>query len=104
MAFQKTQSEALHFFTNDYTLRKEHAKQYERFGKWILIASLFLGWLAGLWIVLSPAAVALVGAFIGGGVIMNIMRHELPTEKPHNSAAFLLSAIFYTIILLLIGS
>lgn len=48
--------------------------------RWVLIASLFLGWFAGLTIQLSGIAVALVSAFIGGGVIMNVMRHELPEQ------------------------
>ena len=94
---------ALHYFVNDYSLNKEHGEEYRTWGKWVLIISLFLGWFTGLWIILSPTAVALVSAFIGGGVIMNVTRHELPKENPNSSGAFLIAAIIYTIILLTIG-
>lgn len=95
---------SLHYFMNDYSLSKEHGNEYRHFGKWILISSLFLGWLAGIWVQLSETAVALVSAFIGGGVIMNVTRHELPEENPHSLGAFLIASAFYTAILLSIGS
>lgn len=94
----------LHLFLNDYTLNKTQGKAYNHTAKWILILSLFLGWLAGLWFTLSQTAIALVSAFIGGGVIMNVTRHELPTKKPQNLSAFLFSSLIYTSILLIIGS
>ncbi|MBA3817214.1 MAG: hypothetical protein H0X29_12005 [Parachlamydiaceae bacterium] len=94
---------ALHYFINDFTLTKEHGLIYEKLGKWLLIASLFFGWFAGLWIKLPEAAVALVSAFIGGGVIMNVTRHELPQDSPHSLGAFLLASFVYAFILLTIG-
>jgi hypothetical protein len=94
---------ALHYFTIDFSLSRDHGKEYDRVGKWFLIVALFLGWLVGLFVTLSPTAVALVSAFIGGGVIMNVTRHELPKENPHSMGSFLLSAVLYTAILLSIG-
>lgn len=94
----------LHYFTNDYTLSEVYEDDYEHFGKWLLVSFLFLGWLLGLWITLSPTAVALISAFIGGGVIMNVIRHELPQDKPNNLRTFLFAAFLYTIILLTIGN
>jgi hypothetical protein len=90
----------LHYFTNDYSLSEAWGSAYKKTGRWVLIASLFLGWFAGLLITLSQLAVALVSAFIGGGVIMNVTRHELPKEDPGSLGVFLLSAITYTAILL----
>ena len=94
---------ALHYFTNDYTLSKEHTYEYRHVGKWVLALSLFLGWLSGMFIQLSETAVALVSAFIGGGVIMNVIRHELPKDKPNSLMSFLFFCFLYTIILLTIG-
>jgi hypothetical protein len=95
---------ALHYFMNDFSLNQDHGEIYRQSGRWILIASLFFGWLAGVWIELSQTAVALVSAFIGGGVIMNVTRHELPAENPHSLGAFLTGTAAYTMILLAIGS
>lgn len=94
---------ALHYFINDFTLTEDHGEEYSGMGKWLLILSLFLGWLIGLWIKLPAAAVALITAFIGGGVIMNVIRHELPQNKPHSLGSFLAASFIYTGILLLIG-
>lgn len=95
---------SLHYFTNDYSLNQTHEVDYQRWGKWILILSLFSGWLLGVFLTLPPTAVALVSAFIGGGVMMNVTRHELPEENPHSLPAFLFSAAAYTCILLSFGS
>ena len=94
----------LHYFTNDYALSDAYGDTYKRKGKWILITALFLGWIVGFITQLSKTSVALMGAFISGGVIMNVTRHELPSEKPNNVRSFLLSAITYTILLLALRS
>lgn len=94
----------LHYFVNDYSLSDAHGSAYRTLGKWILIASLGLGWLVGFLTELPETAVALVSAFIGGGVIMNVTRHELPEENPHSLSAFLIAAAAYTAVLLTIGT
>jgi hypothetical protein len=93
----------LHYFANDYSLNKNHGREYAKIGKWILVFSLLMGWLVGYWASLSEVAIALVSAFIGGGVIMNVTRHELPMDNPRNLQAFLICAFIYTILLLTIG-
>lgn len=94
---------ALHYFTNDYTLNKEHGSSYGVFEKGLLVISLLLGWLVGYLFVLPEVGVAMVSAFIGGGVILNVTRHELPDETPHSLGSFIFAAVFYTILLLVIG-
>lgn len=93
----------LHYFTNDYSLIEEDALIFDSYGKWILIASLVFGWTIGNLYTMSDAAVALINAFIAGGVIMNVTRHELPAGKPNSSETFLLGAALYTALLLFIG-
>jgi hypothetical protein len=95
---------SLHYFLNDYSLTDAHGEQYDKFAKWILIASLFQGWIVGSYYQLAAPAVALISAFIGGGVIMNVTRHELNADSPHSLKAIIVAAIVYTIVLLGIGS
>lgn len=94
---------ALHYFTNDYSLSESHGKSYDRYGKWILTISLISGWFLGLFFTISQTAVALVSAFIGGGVIMNVIRHELPKEFANDLKTFLIATLFYAALLLTIG-
>ncbi len=93
----------LHYFVNDFNISKEHPITYGSKARWLLILSLFCGWLTAFFWQLPAAAVALISAFIGGGVIMNVTRHELPKGNPHSLGAFFWAAIFYTALLLTIG-
>lgn len=95
---------ALHYFVNDYSLSSTYGERYDKNAKWILVLFLFLGWTCGLFFVLSQTAIALVSAFIAGGVIMNVTRHELPEENPHSLGSFLISSAVYTVVLLSLGS
>lgn len=94
---------ALHYFTNDYALSKAHGQEYGHLGKWILVFSLYAGWFVGIYYVLHPVAIALLSAFIGGGVIMNVTRHELPEGNPNSLGAFLVACLLYTAVLLSLG-
>jgi len=94
---------SLHYFAIDYSLNKAFKAQYNHIAKYLLIACLFAGWLSGFFLILPASAVALVSAFIGGGVIMNVTRHELPMDHPTSLPSFLLATGIYTLILLLIG-
>ena len=91
---------ALHYFMNDYSLTEAHGMEYRKYGKRFLILSLFLGWLIGILTQIPEAGVALMSAFIGGGVIMNVTRHELSHANPNNLGIFLFAAFTYTVILL----
>lgn len=94
----------LHYFVVDFSQSKKHGKEYDQTSKWILVGSLFLGWLLGEKVTISETAVALISAFIAGGMMMNVIRHELPKENPNHLGAFILSALLYSGILLFIGT
>ncbi len=94
----------LHLFVNDNALREKLGTAYQTKQQLLLVIALFLGWMTGYMLELPGPAVALVSAFIGGGVIMNVTRHELPAENPTSTPVFIFSAIAYTLILLFVGS
>ena len=92
---------ALHFFINDHNLYKTHENAYDQIGRTLMVASLLLGFFIGLSTSLSDSAIALVVAFISGGMIMNVFQHELPAGyRPHTSKPFALGACVYTLILI----
>lgn len=90
----------LHFFTNDYTLNRENPGFHQGIGRWVLVAALFGGWIVSQNWVISPAAIALVNAFIAGGVIMNVTRHELPSDNPNSTLSFIIGAAIYSLVIL----
>jgi hypothetical protein len=91
----------VHFVVNDYGLRKDHKDAYDRAGRWVLAAAIFVGWMIGLLTEISEAALAVLFAFLAGGVVLNVLKEELPEERESRFWAFALGAAAYSAILLL---
>lgn len=92
---------AVHFVVNDHGLREDHKETYHRFGRWLLAASVLGGWTLGLFGNISEAALAVLFAFLAGGVMLNVLKEELPEERQSRFWAFVLGAGAYTVVLLL---
>ena len=86
---------ALHFVVNDHGLREHHKDAYLRKGRWILAAAVVLGWVVGLLTEIPEVAIAVLTAFLAGGVIMNVLKEELPEERERRFWAFALGAAFH---------
>lgn len=91
---------ALHFVVNDFGLRENHKHAYHNLGRWILAAAIILGWVIGVGSELSQAAIALLFAFLAGGIILNILKEELPEERQSHFWSFALGAGIYAVLLL----
>ena len=93
----------LHFLANDQSLVEHHGERYRRTGRWLLVAALLSGWLTGIapGLEIRPEVLALVLAYVAGGAIMNILRHELPdTDRTTDVVAFALGATLYGVLFL----
>ncbi|MDP9475389.1 MAG: hypothetical protein M3R38_06815 [Actinomycetota bacterium] len=91
---------ALHFLVNDYGLREHHKEAYLRAGRWVIAAAVVSGWGVGLLTEIPEVAIAVLTAFLAGGVIMNVLKEELPEERQSRFWAFALGAAMYTMVLL----
>lgn len=91
---------ALHFLVNDFGLRQDHKSTYRRAGRWVLAAAVILGWLLGLITKVGEAATAVLFAFLAGGVILNVLKEELPEERRSRFTPFALGAGLYAALLL----
>ena len=89
----------LHFVVNDHGLREHHKDAYHRVGRWILVLAILLGWALGALTEIPEAAVGLVIAFLAGGVVLNVLKEELPEERESRLWAFLAGAAGYTVLL-----
>ena len=90
----------LHFVVNDQGLREDHGEAYDRIGRWILAAAPLLGWGMALVYTLPPLAIAALFAFLMGGVVLNVLKEELPDERESRFSAFAGGAAFYAVLLL----
>jgi hypothetical protein len=91
---------ALHFVVNDYGLRQHHKELYHRRGRWVLAATVYVGWVLGMTVQLPEALIALPLAFVAGGVMLNVLKEELPKERESRFSAFALGVVFYSVLLL----
>ncbi|MBM3604964.1 MAG: hypothetical protein FJX25_09450 [Alphaproteobacteria bacterium] len=91
---------ALHFVTNDYGLREDHKDSYDHRGRWIIAVAVLGGWALGAATEIPEVLVGFLFAFLAGGVILNVLKEELPEERQSNFAAFALGTAGYALILL----
>ena len=89
----------LHFVVNDHGLREHHKEAYHRLGRWILAGAILLGWGLGALTEIPEAAIGLVIAFLAGGVVLNVLKEELPEGRRSRLLPFLLGAAGYTVLL-----
>jgi hypothetical protein len=90
---------ALHFATTDYGLRKDHAERYDAVVRWIMAGGLLIGWGIGLATALPEVAVGLLFAFLAGGIVLNVLKEELPEERRSRFWPFALGAGGYAALL-----
>jgi hypothetical protein len=92
----------IHFLVNDIALRRHHGDDHERIGRWLLAAAIILGWIASRNVELSELGVNLVFGFLAGGIVLNVLKEELPEEVGSAFWAFLVGTAVYAILLVLI--
>jgi zinc transporter ZupT len=90
-----------HFWLVDHSLRREYAELYDRAGRWAIVAGILVG-LVGISGLASDALVPTLLGFIGGGVVINSLRAELPDKGEGRALPFVIGALGYAILLLTI--
>ena len=91
---------ALHFVVTDYGLNEDHKGPYRRIGRWVLVAAVLAGWALGAATEVSRVGIAALTAFLGGGVVLNVLKEEVPSERRSRFWAFALGAAGYAALLL----
>lgn len=93
---------ALHVFVTDAGLDRHYDDAYRRYGRWVLAGALLGGWALGRLTELRELAVATLFAFLAGGVVLNVVKEELPEETRSSFVAFAAGAAGYAALLLLV--
>lgn len=92
---------ALHFVTSDLGLAGHHKERYRRHGRWLLAGAGLAGWALGAGVTAPPLAIGGLFAFLAGGVLLNVLKEELPEERESRFWPFGLGAAGYGVLLLL---
>lgn len=90
----------LHFLVNDYGLRKHHKDAYARIARWVLSAAIVTGWLVGLATRIQGPALGALFAFLAGGIVLNVLKEELPEERQSRFTPFALGLAAYSALLI----
>jgi hypothetical protein len=90
---------ALHFLIVDHALREEHGRAYDRTGRWVLAASVLMGWAVGTTTALSEVVFARLFAVLAGGVVITSLKAELPGEREGRFWPFCVGAAAYAVLL-----
>jgi hypothetical protein len=93
---------ALWFLISDYGLRIQHRKAYHRTIRWVLSVTVLAGWAAATLAPIPDAWLSVALAFVAGGIIMNVLKEELPRERESAFWAFALGAAVYSALLMAI--
>lgn len=93
---------ALHFVVNDVGLREHHKHMYDRIGRWLLAGAIVFGWALGEAFHLDEAEIAAIWALVAGGIILNVLKEELPEEQESHFGMFFTGAALYAVVLLAI--
>lgn len=82
----------IHILALDAALRGQHEQLYDRIGRWVMAASVFAGWAVGAATTMPPLIIGSAFALLAGGMILNILRQELPASSDGRFLPFLVGA------------
>ncbi len=92
----------VHFVTNDKSLRATHKEEYDKYGRWLLVVAILIGWSVGLVSEVNELTVSILTALLAGGIILNVMKEELPEEHESSFTSFCLGIAGYSVLLLIL--
>ena len=91
---------SLHFVVTDHSLLEHHRAAYLEVGRYVLAVAVTAGYALGMVIEVSDAGLAALFAFLAGGVILNVLKEELPEERRGRFWAFAAGLGAYSALLL----
>lgn len=86
----------LHFVLTDRGLEEHYPRRFDARGRLLLAAALLLGWAVSA--VLAPSntvVVALLTALLGGSILLNVFKEELPSDRASSFVWFLTGLTVY---------
>lgn len=92
----------LHLFMVDDELSERFQDRYESRGRWLLVASVLLGWALGIAGAFADSVTSRLFAVLAGGVLITAVHAEVRAETEPRFGWFVGGAVVYATILMLI--
>lgn len=93
----------MHYFVQDHKAQIYDSVLFTHRGRWWLVVFLFLGYVVGCATRIPDAVVAIAMSFLAGGILLNVLHYELPEKKKSGYFPFVIGALLYTALLILVG-
>ncbi|PVZ06876.1 hypothetical protein [Actinomycetospora cinnamomea] len=93
----------LHFVLTDRGLAEHYPVRFRRSGRVALAVALLVGWaVSALFAPSSALLVALLTALLGGSILLNVFKEELPSGRHSSFAWFLVGLVVYSALLTIV--
>jgi hypothetical protein len=93
----------LHFVLTDRSLEEHYPRRFPHSGRLLLAGALLAGWLLdALFAPTSALLVALLTALLGGSILLNVFKEELPSTGRSSYPWFLVGLVLYAGLLALV--
>ncbi len=93
----------LHFVLTDRGLQEHYPRRFDARGRLALAAALIVGWaLAAVFAPTSTVLVALLTALLGGSILLNVFKEEIPSNRSSSFGWFLTGLSLYAGLLALV--
>jgi hypothetical protein len=94
---------ALHFVLTDRSLEEHYPRRFPRGGRLLLAAALLAGWaLDAVFAPTSTVVVAILTALLGGSILLNVFKEELPSTGRSSYRWFVVGLALYAGLLTLV--
>lgn len=93
---------AVHFLVVDYGLRDHHKQDYDRVGRYALAGTFAAGFGGALFVEPPDAVIAIMSAFLAGGIVLNVLKEEMPAERESKFLAFAGGLVGYALLLIVV--
>jgi zinc transporter ZupT len=93
---------SIHFVANDHGLRKDHKQKYDKYGRVLLTVAILIGWGIGAITVVHELIVSILVALLAGGIILNVLKEELPEDQESSFVSFITGLIGFSVLMMLV--
>jgi len=90
-----------HFFVTDHGLNRQHPRAYAHYGRWVLAGAILLGWIVAIATRPHVIIVAALTGLLGGGMLLDVIKDEIPEKQEGQFALFVVGALGYASLLLI---
>lgn len=91
---------ALHLVTTNFGLFEEHPESYQSVGRWLLTGAVLLGAGIGALMPIDERLLGVLLAVLAGGIVLNVLREELPEARESRFRPFFAGAVGYGLLLM----